>query len=93
VETDYIGPHLDGDINIEFMKELIRTFKDQRKLHTKYAYKVGSTFIDITNYGTQLGFCVDSALHKTISDEAALNGRNPGAGQAEIHNLWGRGFY
>lgn len=40
MEHDYKGPHFDDDINMEFIKELIHTFKEQRKLHTKYAYKV-----------------------------------------------------
>uniref|UniRef100_A0A915MQJ0 protein-serine/threonine phosphatase n=1 Tax=Meloidogyne javanica TaxID=6303 RepID=A0A915MQJ0_MELJA len=40
VETTYFGPRLDGEINMEFMKKLIQTFKDQQKLHIKYAYKI-----------------------------------------------------
>jgi len=40
VETTYFGPRLDGEINVEFMEKLIQAFKDQQKLHIKYAYKV-----------------------------------------------------
>lgn len=40
VDKDYTGPRLDGDIDVEFMKNLITTFKEQKKLHIKYAYKV-----------------------------------------------------
>ena len=34
VEGDYNGPRLDGDISMEFMKDLIGAFKEQKKLHT-----------------------------------------------------------
>uniref|UniRef100_A0A914KZT4 protein-serine/threonine phosphatase n=1 Tax=Meloidogyne incognita TaxID=6306 RepID=A0A914KZT4_MELIC len=40
VETTYFGPRLDGEINVEFMEKLIQAFKDQQKLHIKYAYKI-----------------------------------------------------
>jgi hypothetical protein len=40
--SDYAGPRWnDGEpISLEFMLELIDTFKDQKKLHSFYAYKV-----------------------------------------------------
>lgn len=40
VERDHSGPRLDGELSMEFVKELISTFKDQKKLHIRYAYKV-----------------------------------------------------
>lgn len=41
LEGDYAGPTLeDGKITLEFMKELMETYKQQGKLHRKYAYKV-----------------------------------------------------
>ncbi|MFH4980433.1 hypothetical protein AB6A40_007142 [Gnathostoma spinigerum] len=40
VEATYKGPRLDDGISAEFMVELIKTFKDQKKLHKKYAYKI-----------------------------------------------------
>uniref|UniRef100_A0A1I7ZIE5 protein-serine/threonine phosphatase n=1 Tax=Steinernema glaseri TaxID=37863 RepID=A0A1I7ZIE5_9BILA len=40
VESDYKGPHLDGEVTAEFMSELIATFKKQGRLHMKYAYKI-----------------------------------------------------
>ena len=41
LEGDYTGPTLeDGKITLQFMKELMETYKKQGKLHRKYAYKV-----------------------------------------------------
>lgn len=40
VEAKYDGPRLDGDITAEFMEELLQSFKDQKCLHRKYAFKV-----------------------------------------------------
>lgn len=42
IEDDYEGPKLDGEktVTLEFMKELMQHYKDQKKLHKKYAYKV-----------------------------------------------------
>lgn len=41
IEDDYKGPQLqDGRVTLEFMKELMETFKAGRKLHRKYAYKI-----------------------------------------------------
>lgn len=40
VEATYDGPVLEDDITLEFMKQLIETFKAEKKLHRKYAYKV-----------------------------------------------------
>lgn len=39
--TDYDGPKLDdGNVTLEFMEELLEYYKNQKKLHRKYAYKV-----------------------------------------------------
>lgn len=41
IEDDYSGPKLEDDkVTIGFMKELMQWYKDQKKLHKKYAYKV-----------------------------------------------------
>ncbi|VDD94811.1 unnamed protein product [Enterobius vermicularis] len=40
VESSYDGPRLDNEITAEFMKSLIATFKAEKKLHRKYAYKI-----------------------------------------------------
>ena len=41
VEGSYSGPRLDGgEVTAEFMEETMRWFKDQKKLHRKFAYQV-----------------------------------------------------
>ncbi|CAH0746971.1 unnamed protein product [Bemisia tabaci] len=41
IEDDYSGPALDnGKVTKTFMEELLRTYKDQKKLHKKYAYSI-----------------------------------------------------
>ena len=40
VEDSYSGPKLDDDISAGFMKNMLQWFKDQKKLHKKYCYKV-----------------------------------------------------
>ncbi len=42
IETDYDGPHLQGDDRVtkEFMLELLPYLQNQKKLHKKYAYQV-----------------------------------------------------
>lgn len=42
IEDDYTGPKLQDDTTVtpEFMKELMQWYKDQKKLHKKYAYKI-----------------------------------------------------
>ncbi|VDP14328.1 unnamed protein product [Onchocerca flexuosa] len=40
VEATYDGPVFENDITLEFMKQMIETFKAEKKLHRKYAYKI-----------------------------------------------------
>uniref|UniRef100_A0AC35TGQ5 Protein-serine/threonine phosphatase n=1 Tax=Rhabditophanes sp. KR3021 TaxID=114890 RepID=A0AC35TGQ5_9BILA len=40
VENDYVGPRYDDDITLQFVKELIETFRNCKRLHLKYAYKI-----------------------------------------------------
>ncbi|XP_050532859.1 serine/threonine-protein phosphatase 5 [Daktulosphaira vitifoliae] len=48
IEDDYNGPSLEnGKVTLEFMKELIKTFREQNKLHKKYAYKI---LLDVKKY-------------------------------------------
>lgn len=46
IEDDYAGPKLENEttVTLDFMKDLMKWYKDQKKLHKKYAYKVGSTY-------------------------------------------------
>ena len=41
IEDDYSGPQMvDGKVTKEFMEEMIKVFKDGKRLHKKYAYKI-----------------------------------------------------
>uniref|UniRef100_T1IV53 Serine/threonine-protein phosphatase 5 n=1 Tax=Strigamia maritima TaxID=126957 RepID=T1IV53_STRMM len=41
IDDDYQGPSLDnGKVTLEFMLQLMQTFKEQKKLHRKFAYKI-----------------------------------------------------
>lgn len=42
IEDDYEGPKLENEttVTLDFMKQLMSWYKDQKKLHKKYAYKV-----------------------------------------------------
>lgn len=42
VDDKYEGPRLEDKISAEFMQDLMEHFKDQKKLHQKYAFKVSS---------------------------------------------------
>jgi serine/threonine-protein phosphatase 5 len=43
IEEEYSGPKLeDGKVTLEFMEHLMKTYKEQGKLHRRYAYKVGT---------------------------------------------------
>ncbi|XP_025423474.1 serine/threonine-protein phosphatase 5 [Sipha flava] len=48
IEDDYNGPCLENDkVTLDFMKELIKTYREQGKLHKKYAYKI---LLDVKKY-------------------------------------------
>nr|CAG4646933.1 EOG090X03S1 [Megafenestra aurita]SVE92305.1 EOG090X03S1 [Megafenestra aurita] len=41
VEESYPGPHLvNGKVTLEFMTQLMDAYKDQKKLHSKYAFQI-----------------------------------------------------
>ncbi|KAG8223861.1 hypothetical protein J437_LFUL005424 [Ladona fulva] len=41
IEDDYTGPNLeDWKVTLEFMESLMECYKNQKKLHRKYAYKI-----------------------------------------------------
>ncbi|KAH0952518.1 hypothetical protein HN011_001736 [Eciton burchellii] len=41
IEDEYIGPKLiDGKVTLQFMQDLLEWYKNQNKLHRKYAYKI-----------------------------------------------------
>lgn len=46
VESSYDGPHLeDGKVTLKFLQELLERFKNQKKIHRKYAYTVDSRML------------------------------------------------
>jgi len=42
IEGDYNGPKLDseGKVTVEFTEQLMAAYKEQQKLHRRYAYQV-----------------------------------------------------
>lgn len=43
IEADYTGPTLEnGKVTVTFMEGLLDWYREQKKLHRKYAYKVSS---------------------------------------------------
>ena len=41
MESDYSGPTLEnGKVTLGFMKDVMAAYKEQKKLHKKYAYQV-----------------------------------------------------
>eukprot|EP01126_Amoeba_proteus_P055882 TRINITY_DN695_c1_g1_i8.p1 TRINITY_DN695_c1_g1~~TRINITY_DN695_c1_g1_i8.p1 ORF type:complete len:500 (+),score=86.29 TRINITY_DN695_c1_g1_i8:46-1500(+) len=41
VGSDYVGPHLvNGEVTIEFVKDMIEHFKNQKQIHRKYAFQI-----------------------------------------------------
>ncbi|XP_053614016.1 serine/threonine-protein phosphatase 5 [Plodia interpunctella] len=48
IEDEYVGPALeDGKVTMKFITELMEYYKQQKKLHKKYAYKI---LIDVKAY-------------------------------------------
>ncbi|XP_022909850.1 serine/threonine-protein phosphatase 5 [Onthophagus taurus] len=57
IENEYKGPELeDGKVTLEFMTELMELFKNQGKLHRKYAYKI---LLDVKTYFMEQSSLVD----------------------------------
>ncbi|XP_043199870.1 serine/threonine-protein phosphatase 5-like isoform X3 [Amphibalanus amphitrite] len=60
IEDDYAGPSLqDGKVTPEFMVELMSWFKDQKLLHTKYAFKI---LLDMKEYLVKQPSLVDVSI-------------------------------
>ncbi|XP_070180925.1 serine/threonine-protein phosphatase 5-like [Littorina saxatilis] len=62
IEDDYTGPKLeDGKVTDKFVKDLLQTFKEQKGLHKKYAYKI---LLDVKEYFQKQ----PSLVHITVKD-------------------------
>ncbi|CAK8676635.1 serine/threonine-protein phosphatase 5-like [Clavelina lepadiformis] len=62
VESTYDGPKIpDAGITADFMKELIETFKNQKKLHKRYAYQI---LLEVKKIFFNLPSLVDVTLQK-----------------------------
>jgi serine/threonine-protein phosphatase 5 len=40
VDDSYSGPRLDGEMTMEFMQEMMDTFREQKLIHKKYTFKI-----------------------------------------------------
>ena len=40
VDSKYEGPRLDDEMTLDFMKEMLIWFKNEKLIHPKYAYKI-----------------------------------------------------
>jgi serine/threonine-protein phosphatase 5 len=78
IENEYTGPELeDGKVTLNFMKELMELYKNQGKLHRKYAYKIlldvkayfmkQSSLIDV-EIGSENKFTVCGDIHGQFYD-------------------------
>ena len=47
VDDSYSGPRLDGEMTMEFMQEMMDTFREQKLIHKKYTFKVCIMFISM----------------------------------------------
>lgn len=60
IEDEYTGPKLvDGKVTLEFMKDLLEWYRNQNKLHRKYAYKI---LLDVKSWFMAQPSLVDIAI-------------------------------
>ncbi|KAL1512939.1 hypothetical protein ABEB36_002438 [Hypothenemus hampei] len=60
IENDYIGPELEnGKVTVNFMLGLMDLYKNQGKLHRKYAYKI---LLDIKSYFMKQPSLIDVSI-------------------------------
>lgn len=57
IEDSYSGPVLeDGQITLDFIEELMECYKNQKKIHKKYAYRI---LLDVKSYFQSLPSLVE----------------------------------
>uniref|UniRef100_A0A8W8IG72 Serine/threonine-protein phosphatase 5 n=1 Tax=Magallana gigas TaxID=29159 RepID=A0A8W8IG72_MAGGI len=62
IEDDYQGPRFeDGGVTLKFVTDLMKTFKEQKKLHRKYAYQI---LVEIKNFFIKQPSLVDITVPK-----------------------------
>ncbi|XP_020284073.1 serine/threonine-protein phosphatase 5 [Pseudomyrmex gracilis] len=62
IEDEYTGPKLvDGKVTLEFMQELLEWYRNQNKLHRKYAYKI---LLDIKSWFMAQPSLIDITIPK-----------------------------
>lgn len=75
IEDDYLGPKLEADkVTLDFMKQLMECYKNQGKLHRKYAYKVGFVILTVLCLLQTLSNFPDFAGGEEVVHDAALDG-------------------
>uniref|UniRef100_M3ZV27 Serine/threonine-protein phosphatase n=1 Tax=Xiphophorus maculatus TaxID=8083 RepID=M3ZV27_XIPMA len=63
IEDDYVGPKLeDGKVTLQFMKDMMDWFKDQKKLHRKCAYQI---LIQVKDVLSKLPSLVEITIKET----------------------------
>lgn len=64
IEDEYTGPKLDnGKVTLQFMQDLLEWYKNQNKLHRKYAYKI---LLDVKS----LFMAQPSLVNVTVPDDS-----------------------
>lgn len=89
IEDDYDGPKLENDKNVtlEFMKDLMQHYKDQKKLHKKYAYKV--SLITIHSIITVIILPPSDPLrHGCLPSQTTIARRCEDSRRRQVHRLW-----
>lgn len=88
IEDDYDGPKLDEEKNVtlEFMKGLMEHYKDQKKLHKKYAYKVSSTALPSPTSLTCPALS-DSLRHGCLLTQTTFARRRENSRRRQVHRL------
>lgn len=74
IEDDYNGPKLKDEttVSLDFMKELMLWYKDQKKLHKKYAYKVSQPSQSLLDIFLIFHQFLDALRYRRISKKTAV---------------------
>jgi len=68
IEDDYTGPCLeDGKVTLDFAQKLMDTFRDQKKLHRKFAYQVNLLSLLIFLYYGDLDLTISVCTYEGLN--------------------------